>query len=64
MAEVVRFARGLGLADAVCTSFEENIVNGEMLGGLTDEDLKEELGLKPLQIRRVRLELAKLAALT
>ena len=51
------------MADAVCTAFEENIVNGEMLGGLTDDDLKGELGLKPLQIQRVRLELAKLAAL-
>ena len=33
-----------------------------MLGEvLTDVDLKDELGLKSLQVRRLRLELAKLA---
>ena len=51
------------MADAVCTAFEDNLINGEMLGGLTDDDFKEQLGLKPLQIRRVQHELAKLAAL-
>ena len=58
--EVVGFARGLGFADAVCTAFGNNLVNGEMICGLTEDELKDELGLRPLQIKRFRLELAKL----
>ena len=61
MAEVARFARDLGFTDAVCTAIEANLVNGEMLRSqLTDDDLKDELGLTPLQIKRLRLELVKL----
>ena len=56
VAEVVAFARKLGLADSVSAALEENLVNGEMLADqMTYDDLKEEIGLKSLQIRRLRL---------
>ena len=61
VADVVTFVRDMvGLRDAA-SAFEVNVVNGELLKTLTDEDLKTELTLLPLQIRRFRLELGKLA---
>jgi len=63
VAEVVAFVRDVvGLREDAASAFEVNLVNGELLKTLTDEDLKTELSLLPLQIRRFRLELGKLAA--
>ena len=63
VAEVVAFVRDVvGLREDAASAFEMNLVNGELLKTLTDEDLKTELSLLPLQIRRFRLELGKLAA--
>ena len=63
VAEVVAFVRDVvGLREDAASGFEVNLVNGELLKTLTDEDLKTELSLLPLQIRRFRLELGKLAA--
>jgi len=41
-------------------AFSENAINGEILAALDDKTLKGQLGLKPLQIRRLRLEIRKL----
>ena len=62
--EVAAFAHDLGLSEAICAALEENLVDGKMLVGrspLTDDELISEIGLKPLQVRRLRVELDEVA---
>ena len=59
-AEVSAFARELKLSEQVCTSLEENLVNGEMLLAVSDEDVIKEIGMTVLQVKRLRLEVNKL----
>jgi len=55
--EICRMISDMGLSDA---SFRENAVNGELMLTLTDEDFTGQLNFKPMQIRRIRLEMQKI----
>ena len=59
--DVSAFCKTLGLADEVCQAFVDNLVDGKMLNDITDEELINEIGMKPgLQIKRLRRELEAL----
>ena len=55
------FCKTLGLSDEVYQAFVDNLVDGKMLNDITDEELINEIGMKPgLQIKRLRRELEAL----
>ena len=54
------FCKTLGLSDEVCQAFVDNLVDGKMLAVITDKELIDEIGMKPLWIKRLRLELEAL----
>merc|ERR1712060_114453 len=56
VAEVIEFLESLGFAHVV-DGFRENGVDGEMLSGLSEEELVEELKLTKLQAKKVRQRL-------
>ena len=59
--DVSAFCKTLGLSDEVCQAFVDNLVDGKMLNDITDEELINEIGMKPgLQIKRLRRELEAL----
>mmetsp|Transcript_1460 Transcript_1460/g.2272 ORF Transcript_1460/g.2272 Transcript_1460/m.2272 type:complete len:236 (+) Transcript_1460:204-911(+) len=55
--EVCDFLNRLQLGH-LSPAFKENAIAGEDLAGLTDDDLQNELGCKPLQVKKIRRELA------
>lgn len=58
--DVCTFVGGLSMPDGVIKSFRENAVDGDMLLGLSDSDIQEELGMLKLQVRKLRRELDRL----
>ena len=58
--DVSAFCKTLGLSDEVCQAFVDNLVDGKMLAVITDEELISEVCMKPLWIKRLRLELEAL----
>lgn len=58
MAEVSQYLEALGLGQ-LKPAFEENAVDGEMLVGLSEEDLVSELGCTKLQARKVMQRLPR-----
>jgi len=58
--DVSAFCKAIGLPDKIYNALLENLVDGRMLARLTDEDLVNEIGMKPLQIKRLRRELSEL----
>eukprot|EP00802_Teleaulax_amphioxeia_P032427 Tamp_36443.p1 GENE.Tamp_36443~~Tamp_36443.p1 ORF type:complete len:121 (-),score=18.31 Tamp_36443:191-499(-) len=54
--EVASFLRSLCFTDAAAIA-QDNQVDGKTLLDLTDADLTEHLGLRPLQTRRLRKEI-------
>ncbi|CAK0871915.1 unnamed protein product, partial [Prorocentrum cordatum] len=59
--QVAVFISGLGLGHCL-HHFRENAVDGRMLDGLGQRDLERELGLRPLQAKKVLAELSRLKA--
>lgn len=57
---VSAFCNAFGLPDEVCKNFVDNCVDGKMLLKLSDDDMMDEIGMKRLQIQRLRRELAEL----
>jgi len=58
--DVSAFCKAIGLPDKIYKALLENLVDGRMLAHLTDDDLVNEIGMKPLQIKRLRRELSEL----
>ena len=59
--DVSAFCKTLGHSDEVCQALVDNMVDGKMLNDITDEELINEIGMKPgLQIKRLRRELEAL----
>ena len=58
--DVSAFCKAIGLPDKIYNALLENLVDGRMLARLTDNDLVNEIGMKPLQIKRLRRELSEL----
>ena len=58
--EVMSFVKSLKLPESVCHAFEENAIDGEMLLGLSEADLKQELGMKKLQIDKLQREVSRI----
>ena len=58
--DVSAFCKTLGLSDEVCQAFVDNLVDGKMLAVITDKELIDEIGMKPLWIKRLRRELEAL----
>lgn len=52
--KTAEFMKSLGF-DSIVPAVLENGVDGPLLLQLTDEEMKSELGLKPLQIKKIRL---------
>ena len=64
--DVISFVRSMRLPEKVCDAFEENAVDGEMLLSISEKDdqvLKDELGMKALQIEKMRREISRLSKL-
>jgi hypothetical protein len=61
--EVADYLARLSLADAA-VGVRTNCVDGKTLLDLTDKDLKEELGLTTLQVKRLRLEIKSMAGIS
>ena len=51
--DVSAFCKAIGLPDKIYNALLENLVDGRMLARLTDNDLVNEIGMKPLQIKRL-----------
>ena len=58
--EVCAFVDSLEMPPSVLHNFRENAVDGDMLVGLSDGDLQEEIGMLKLQARKLRRELNKI----
>jgi len=56
--DLSNFLTDIGLAHVV-PLFKENGVDGQFLASLSDEDLCSDLGLKPLQVRKIRQKLGE-----
>lgn len=60
VAQVQEWLREIEMSEAVQRSFAGNSVNGIQLVELSDDELKEELGMTRLQVKRMRKVLAEL----
>ena len=60
--DVGGFCKAIGLSAEIYKEIVDNLVDGKMLAEITDEELISEIGMKPLQIKRLRRELKELHA--
>ena len=59
VADVQNFLNELEMSETVRQSFAENSVDGEVLAGLSVEELQQELGLLPLQAKKIHNNMVK-----
>ena len=58
--DVGGFCKAIGLSAEIYKEIVDNLVDGKMLAVITDKELIDEIGMKPLWIKRLRLELEAL----
>ena len=60
---VCSFVGELELPASVVGAFRQNAIDGDLLLGLSDDEMVEELGMRKLMVRKLRREMSKLEAL-
>ena len=53
--DVGGFCKAIGLSAEIYKEIVDNLVDGKMLAVITDDELINEIGMKPLWIKRLRL---------